>query len=279
MDTDTLLSLKRSYNQKPFLRRNKTCKAIIAGAGGGAYFLIFVASRLGEFSENGTFRASMAVVIGIGILAFVSAILFVCIVAITGPIYTRQIDFSQGRLETWGFVEKGILVLVSAMFLAAIGLIGYRALHPAEFVDARTPTNIGDVQLQISEARIGKVALKTILDFELDSENDLLTIRLTITNSRLHEDVSYTGFRQDFPTPKLVDNDGKNIRQVQLYPKYRIQDALSSGSIHPGESITDAIVFELPSENAEYFNLTLPASACGEEGKFRIRIPENMIQR
>ena len=73
MDTETLLSMKRGYLEKPWLRRDETCKAIVSGAGVGAYLLMLVGGRLAGFSENEIFRACMAVVMVIGFLVFVSA--------------------------------------------------------------------------------------------------------------------------------------------------------------------------------------------------------------
>ena len=161
MDTETLLSVKRGYFEKPWLRRDQTCKAIVFGAGFGAFCLVAFGSRLAKFSDNRNFQAAMVVIIAIGIVLFTAAIVGVCVVAMTGPIYTRQIDFAKGRLQRWGFLERAILIVVSAACLSVFTLIASVALNPPKFVDARTPITIGDVQLEISDARVGKIALET----------------------------------------------------------------------------------------------------------------------
>ena len=54
---------------------------------------------------------------------------------------------------------------------------------------------------------------------------------------------------------------------------------VQSESVYPGKSIDDLLVFELPVEKAKYLRLELPASAFHGEGKLRIQIPADMIQR
>ena len=121
---ERLLEAKRSYSEKPILRRETTCQSILGGAGAAMLVVFFVVSRLGEHAENDAFRWGLIIAGAVAFLGSVAAVLLVCLVTLTGPVCKNQLDFSHGGLETWGFAEKGsaaaisILCLVGAVFLA-----------------------------------------------------------------------------------------------------------------------------------------------------------------
>ena len=121
---ERLLEAKRSYREKPILRRETTCHSVLGGAGAAMLIVFFVVSRLGRLTENDAFRWGLVIAGAVAFLGFVAAVLLVCLVTLTGPVYKRQLDFARGDLETWGLAEKGsaavisILCLVGAVFLA-----------------------------------------------------------------------------------------------------------------------------------------------------------------
>ena len=49
------------------------------------------------------------------------------------------------------------------------------------------------------------------------------------------------------------------------------------GHLTPGRTVDEVLGFPVPAAKAESLRLELPASAFGETGEFRFRIPRSMI--
>jgi hypothetical protein len=150
---------------------------------------------------------------------------------------------------------------------------------------ADQPLTLGNVTLRITEISIGKVPLvRSILDQDSASEDDLLTVRLQITNGSTTKKLDYQGWMADFAaitgiTAELTDENKNNYRKVTFGALVKVKGASSSDSIYPGKSLDDAIVFELPVENAQKLLLTLSGKGVGEDGEFRFEIPRTMIKQ
>ena len=126
--TEKLLAAKRSYYEKPFPRRSRTCEGIISG---GMVTMIFVGTlvtRAARVSENEIYRWILVGFGGAAVLGFVFAVLFVCVLALTGPVYKQQLDFKRGELETWGYVEKGAAMVISGLVIAGAAFIAQRVM-------------------------------------------------------------------------------------------------------------------------------------------------------
>jgi hypothetical protein len=122
------------------------------------------------------------------------------------------------------------------------------------------------------------------LDQDSASEDDLLTVRLQITNGSTTKKLDYQGWMADFAaitgiTAELTDENKNNYRKVTFGALVKVKGASSSDSIYPGKSLDDAIVFELPVENAQKLLLTLSGKGVGEDGEFRFEIPRTMIKQ
>jgi hypothetical protein len=152
--------------------------------------------------------------------------------------------------------------------------------HPAD-----QPLQLGDVSVRITEVTIGKVPLeRIILSEDSTSEDDLLTIRLQITNTSTTKKLDYLGWMADFSaltgiTAKLADENENNYRKITFGGTIKVKGAKSADSIYPGKSIEDAIVFELPIDSAQKLMLTLSGKGIGEDGEFRFEIPRSIIKR
>ncbi len=120
---DKLLEAKRSYREKPTLRRDKTCESILGCASGGLLIVIFIVARLARLTDDDTSRFALLIVTAVAFFAFVASVLLVCIIVLTGPVYTRQLDFSRGELETWGIAQKSAAVIISVLVLSGAAFL------------------------------------------------------------------------------------------------------------------------------------------------------------
>ncbi|EMI47417.1 hypothetical protein [Rhodopirellula sp. SWK7] len=120
------LAAKRSYQAKPFLRRSQTIESVLAGAIVTALIVVGIASRIGLLVESDVIGKAIAAACAFSLLASTIAVLFVCILTLTGPIYKRQLDFSTGELETYGRVDKLAALTIACLVVGAISYIGYR---------------------------------------------------------------------------------------------------------------------------------------------------------
>ena len=60
----------------------------------------------------------------IGIVTTIGVII-VCIMALTGPIYIRQLAYKQGGLEQWGIANKVAAVVILLLFIGGYGSLIY----------------------------------------------------------------------------------------------------------------------------------------------------------
>ena len=154
-----------------------------------------------------------------------------------------------------------------------------------EFHDAKNPLQLGNVKIQITQVVIGKVPLhRKIMGDDTESQDDLLTVWLEITNTTTNKKIDYQGWMSSFASMMdidavLTDNNDNRYRGISFGATSVVKDAKTNESIYPGKSIADAVVFELPIDGAEYLDLKLSAKGCKEDGEFKFRIPAEMIKR
>jgi hypothetical protein len=114
--TEQLLEAKRKYSEKPVLRRETTWKWM-AGVGSTTALAGSTVSRLGAGIEDETVRLILVVAIGAGLLVLLLAVVLVCVVALTGPIYKNRLDFKRGELEVWNWEDKTVAAIILALLL------------------------------------------------------------------------------------------------------------------------------------------------------------------
>ena len=144
---------------------------------------------------------------------------------------------------------------------------------------------LGDVQLKILEVKLGKVELTQMFSQrDSTSADELLMVKVQITNTSSTKKLDYRGWMESLSnlqgiTAKLTDENENRNKTISFPASASIKGATSKDSIYPGKSIVDAIVFEIPIENAKQLFLTLAAKGCQQDGEFRFEIPKAMIQR
>ncbi|MCM2375119.1 hypothetical protein [Aporhodopirellula aestuarii] len=123
-----LLEAKRSYHEKPLLRRAKVCESILGGAAVAAFVILSCVVQVGRFVEDEVFGWVLVAIALVACAAFVGAVVFVSALALTGPIYKQQLDFASGDLETWGSTDKAAAVALTLLAMFSVGYIVYRFL-------------------------------------------------------------------------------------------------------------------------------------------------------
>lgn len=155
----------------------------------------------------------------------------------------------------------------------------------SEWADARKGAiRQGDLQVQVAQVTIGKVALKTITG-NSESKDDLLMVKLELLNTNRTKKVEYQSwsgrdisFDRDYAT--LKDNFDNSYNRISFgLGSYPVGAVERSESIYPNKSVTDVLVFEVPLDTIEYLRLELPAKNFGGTGMLRLQIPKAMIQR
>jgi hypothetical protein len=153
-----------------------------------------------------------------------------------------------------------------------------------DWADAsRVGLQSGDVNIRLGPVVVNNVTLKT---FEAGkSEDKLLQITVTVKNASATRKIDYESWGDtsqlfDKHIPSLSDNFGNSYKRVTFGFATKVVGQQRQASIHPGQSITDLVVFEAPLANVQYLQLDLPTSAFAGAGKdLKFRIPASMIQR
>lgn len=151
---------------------------------------------------------------------------------------------------------------------------------------AGTPVRIGDVQVEVKSVTLGKVPLvRIITNDESESVDDLLTVRIGVTNLSERKKVDHRSWMSNFPSlldgppATLSDADDNTYRPSTFGATARVRGTEASPSIYPGKAVEDAVVFEPPVDGVQTLRLTLSAKMFGEEGEARFEIPAAMIRR
>lgn len=271
-DTQALVALKKSYYDKPWYRRAPVCKSIILVTAIAAYG-IEQFGRLGVwFNEQ---NASLIVIAAIlGYLIFIGSVISVSTIALTGPIYNREIDFSRGQLKTWGALEKSILIFSSIVLIAIVFLLARKSTEVPKINDSRYPVTIGNCRIRISEVRKGQVTLVNSGGEEEETPVELLAVWLYITNLDTRNEKRFIEFGNEYSDATLTDSSGNVIERIVPDINTHVKGTNRDQKLLPGASISDVVLFEMPTNPSSYLDLSLPGWQVGEEGRFRFRIQD-----
>jgi hypothetical protein len=92
---EQLLAAKRSYYEKPLIRRARTCESILGGSAFAMFVVFFVVSRVGRLTSDETLGKLMLGVAVLAFLGFLGAVLFVCFLTLRKSSKTT----SRSRVE------------------------------------------------------------------------------------------------------------------------------------------------------------------------------------
>ena len=86
---------------------------------------------------------------------------------------------------------------------------------------ADIPLQLGSIQLRITEVVIGKVPLINFSNDETSSQNELLALRVKVTNTNERKKVDYQGWMSDYASlleidAELTDDAGNRYRAIDF---------------------------------------------------------------
>lgn len=139
------------------------------------------------------------------------------------------------------------------------------------------------VKIDITSCVIGKVPLKGLFGDNKISKNNLLMIKLSVTNLNKNNKLNYTSwsggdFSLSEDTATLRDNFNNIYRPVNFGYSTNIVGRTDDVSIYPNQSIQDILVFEKPIDTIQKLKLKLPADNINGHNKIYIEIPREMIK-
>lgn len=152
-----------------------------------------------------------------------------------------------------------------------------------EWASAKNIVRQGNISMQITRVVVGKVPLHDgIYGDGNESENDLLSIHIRLTNLSSGKKIQYRSwqgediaFTRDYAV--LKDNFDNVYKRISFGFSTDIVGNVDVKSLYPRKSIDDVLVFETPVKAAQYLDLELPAKNFEGKGMLRLRIPANMI--
>jgi len=152
-----------------------------------------------------------------------------------------------------------------------------------QWTHAGTPLRVGDIQVNVTGAKKGTVAVRDMFGDERQSKDEHLSIQLSIENLSAAKKLDFSTWRgSDFNFARdyaiLEDNHGNKYKRVTLGVEATPIGGVTRESIYPGKAVTDVLVFEKPVGAVEWLRLELPAKNFGGAGVLRFQIPSLMVQ-
>jgi hypothetical protein len=170
-----------------------------------------------------------------------------------------------------------------------VGLDGHRATQPlgeGDWLDVTKGSwERGDVRVTVSSVNLGPVTLKGPKDKQKPTKENYLVITVQVRNSGVARMFNYQSWNEKPATPeapimKLTDSTGKELKPATFPEGWDLPGRGTSGSVVPGRTLDDLLVFEAPAEAVETLKLELPFEAFGEKGPaVRLLVPKGMAGR
>jgi len=145
------------------------------------------------------------------------------------------------------------------------------------------------VSVRIDRVEIGDVRVKDGANTVQVANGPFLQVRVEVKNHKRGVVDYRTWWNQTFsggdsiPMATLKDNAGREYPMATLDGAKSVQGTITVASIEKGKSITDTIIFDIPSgqnpAGAAYLQLELPAAAHSGFGNHRFQIPGTMINQ
>jgi hypothetical protein len=176
-------------------------------------------------------------------------------------------------------------VIAAPLFVASELAERAKAISdPAAWVSANQPLKIGDVQVRVVSATVGKIRMKGSLADGYESADSYLKLVIEVSNSSQDRKLDFASWMgSDFSISRdyasVRDNHNNLYKRIDFGFTTRAEGQIDRESLYPGKSVRDVLVFEPPIRNVEYLRLELPAKNFGEDGMIRFQIPAEMIKQ
>jgi hypothetical protein len=136
--------------------------------------------------------------------------------------------------------------------------------------------------VQIKNVAIDKVLLLDALGGTVTSNEELLTIQLTINTTNPTKKLEYHSWmgenRSSQNHATVTDEFGNVYDRIDFGILDHVIGSVKTKAIYPGNSVTDILVFQKPIASATEIDLELPGANCGQDGLIRFRTPLNIVK-
>jgi Domain of unknown function (DUF4352) len=145
------------------------------------------------------------------------------------------------------------------------------------------PVTVGDLTITLGRAVIKKVPLTDNTDGSTGKSKDAyLVIPLTIKNTSDGKKVDYQSWMGDRigdKHAKLTDDLGNNYRVIDFGIFNKPDGHTEGDAIYPGKSLSDVLVFEVPTDKAKSFDLELPGDNLGLDDPIKVHFDTDKVSR
>lgn len=150
--------------------------------------------------------------------------------------------------------------------------------------DSMAENQVGDVKVELVSVAIAPLEFKDMFGGRKVSAEDLLLVRLKITNTSTTKKMNYKTWRggmmsltKDFGS--MSDEFGNFYKRIDTDTKTPLDSIERSDSIYPEKSITDTLVFEIPTDSAKTLTLDMPGDNIGQRQNVKFKISVQEINR
>ena len=144
--------------------------------------------------------------------------------------------------------------------------------------------SLNDLRVRVAGARVENVTLVCAGGSKTTPEKHLV-IRLHVSYEGIvFKEFKYKRWADGASAPSqhrpvLVDDENQPIEQARFGAGWSVPSELAEEPyVIYGRPLDDVLVFPAPARLPAYWHLTLPASALGQAGEYKFRIPSSMVE-
>lgn len=182
-----------------------------------------------------------------------------------------------------------LIALGGAVALGFVALLGWTLYSfpskpkKSDFsgVVGQVPVVYGPARVDVTEAKLGIVDVKTLFGVTAKSEKKWFVVRIKVDNISADQKFDYAPWsRGTFSADQgLYDDLGNNYHKIGFGLLNDIKGEASSRSMYPGDSVTDILVFEPPVDPSRSFRLILSGKEMTGGHELTFIIPAGTLTR
>lgn len=182
----------------------------------------------------------------------------------------------KSRTGMLSAVIVGLAILTASFWIKTRSGSAPARLAPVPVWERTNTIQKGDIRVMIN-AKVERVGYyDSFRSFPL-TDRPYLVIYAAVKNLNPTMKRDFQSWRKT-ALSAVTDNFGNEYKKVDIEPMLLLSKAPDSGSIYPGESFTDIVVFERPVSGIQWLNLRLPADNFDESGELRFEVPASVIK-
>lgn len=171
------------------------------------------------------------------------------------------------------------VVLVGGGILTAVLLLAgdptSEPSPPTKVYEIGEAAEVGDVRVRVASVSLGSVGAKSPAGVQVYSQENVLAVRLIITNTDPRRTASVSG-----ATGSTVKDDAGNVYEMvtvrtDLGFACTTDGAIDNEAVYSDKPVGDCLLFNRPVPAATVLHLSIDAGHYGGRGKLIFRIPRS----